>query len=419
MITEALSDEEYLTKKGIPKKLADRLGPLLISPVLKAVNKLSKEDVDRIRRLLAKRGPAKEEKPIEEPPKEKAPEEKPKDVPKKKGELFAEFIDYGAFIDTVIEREDLSPSILIETIGRDSEVVYDVMTRLLHISPEKVGKDLLRLRSKDEIERYIDDALLQLKEDAIDGLLEILKPHPSMIYGLLKRLGIGLQEALSSFYKKDRARYNSFVDILFLLYEPMLKSESLKELVFKDNVIGSSLIKECGLEEKELEGIIRAHDEIGVEIERLFKSYKQDYEPFKGIKYGEIDEATERLKEGVEEELRSNEAKVEFLYGIYDAGLNYELEGKKYEFCEAIFRYCGRAAANPYEICLRLGDKLDIPLPKNFLRDMALSLAMSLKRTGLISEERFNELLERANEYRQKEGYYEISREHKMISLEL
>lgn len=413
-IIEALTDEGYLSTKGIHQNLSDRLTPLLSSPVVRAVDKLSKSDVAQIRELLSRRTPTKEE---EEDAKEVS-KEKVEEAPKKPES--PKIVDYNTLIDIVVDESKLTNEAILETIGYESEVVYEIMTKLLHISPEKVGKDLLGMRTKDQVESYIDGALKQLDKGSFGGFLGILKPRHPMMYDLMQRLEIGLREALEALHANNQTNYNAFVDKLFMLYGHMLKPEVLRGMVFGDPVIASGIINQCGLKQAELIEIVKAHDEIGLEIETLFKNYNLNYEPFKEIKYKQIEGASEELRKEVQEKLKGDEQKVEFLYGIYDVGLNYELQAKKHNFCMIIVQYANKSSANPYEIALRLGDKLKIPLPENFLRDMALSLAMSLKRAELVSEERFNELLEKANRYRQEEGYYEIAKERKnLISLDI
>lgn len=408
-IVEALSDLEQLSTKGVKPSLSERLLPLLVSPIVKAVAKLSKADVANIRELLsrqvAKRNEVKE--------KVKKKEEAPK-VREVLGEdtraAEPEVIDYHLFIDTVIDQSKMTREIVLETIGYDSELVYDVMIRLLHISPERVGKDLLALRSQEQIEGYINKALIELTEEDFGDFLQILKPQHEKVIGLMAKLKIDLKEALESLYSRDKEDYHAFVRRLFGLYGPMLKEETFQRMVHEDPVIATGIINQCGLGYEELVEIVRNHDEIAVEMERLFDDYKLEYGPFKGIRYGEIPQLVEALTEEVGQKLVENEQKVELLYGIYDIGLNYELEARSHDTCPVIAQYADKSSANPYEIALRLGDKLEIPLPPNFLRDMALSLAMSLKRAELVSKERFDGLLQKANQYRQIEGYYEITK---------
>lgn len=405
MITNALADKESLSKNGVDQKLAERLSVLLNSMVIRKANKLSTSDEGAIKELLLRQAPVKKEerkeickKEINETPKESK---------------LSKIIDYETFIDAVIDRSNLTKEVILKTIGYESEIVYEVMTKLLKMSPEKVGRDLLGMKTRGDIEKYIDGALGQLNEDTYDNLLRIINPYHTIMYGLMERVGIGLKEALEALHSKNQTDCNAFIDRLFALYGAMLRPEALHEIVFKDAVIASTIINQCGLKSEELVEIIKDHDEIGFEMERLFEDYHLDYEPFRDIKYMQIENAVEELKTEVEERLKKDEKKVEFLYGIYDIGLNYEFEAKSHAYCVIVAQYADRFSANPYEIALRLGDKLKIPLPENFLRDMALSLAMSLKRAELVSKERFNELLERANRYRQEEGYYEITQERK------
>lgn len=405
MITNALADRESLSRKGVDPRLAERLSILLNSTIVRTANKLSASDEATIKEILLRQEPVKkgERKEIRK---------KEFNEASKKGKSL-EIIDYETFIDIAIDKSTLTKEAILKTIGYNSEIVYEIMTKLLNISPEKIGRDMLGMKMREDIEKYIDDALGQLNEGSYDSILKILNQHNTIIYSLMERVGIGLKEALEALHSENQSGYDAFVDRLFALYGSMFKPDVLQEMVFKDTVIASSIINQCNLKPDELIEIIKGHDEIGFEMERLFKDYDLDYEPFRDIKYMQIENAVEELRATIEKNLRRDEKKVEFLYRIYDIGLNYELEAKNHAYCAIVAQYANKSSANPYEIALRLGDKLEIPLPENFLRDMALSLAMSLKRADLISKERFNELLVKANQYRQEEGYYEITQERK------